>query len=103
MDVFRTKRRHRGPKPQAILPLSGWTVDDMQLKRSVAMVVNCPEIQTKKRFDFATFSRKEKPYPEAKQEYDKQVTELTDWIGERARHYAQAMGHGGPADFAREF
>ena len=27
--------------------LAGWTVDDMQLKRSVAMVVNWPEIQTK--------------------------------------------------------
>jgi imidazolonepropionase-like amidohydrolase len=80
--------------------LAGWTVDDMQLKRSVAMVVNWPEIQTKT-FDFATFSRKEKPYPEAKQEYDKQVTELTEWI-ERARHYAQAMGHGGPADFSRD-
>jgi len=80
--------------------LAGWTVDDMQLKRSVAMVVNWPEIQTKT-FDFATFSRKEKPYTEAKQEYDKQVTELTDWI-ERARHYAQAMGHGGPADFSRD-
>jgi imidazolonepropionase-like amidohydrolase len=80
--------------------LAGWTVDDMQLKRSVAMVVNWPEIQTKT-FDFTTFSRKEKPYTEAKQEYDKQVTELTDWIV-RARHYAQAMGHGGPADFSRD-
>jgi imidazolonepropionase-like amidohydrolase len=80
--------------------LAGWTVDDMQLKRSVAMVVNWPEIQTKT-FDFATFTRKEKPYTEAKQEYDKQVNELTDWI-ERARHYAQAMGHGGPADFSRD-
>jgi len=80
--------------------LAGWTVDEMQLKRSVAMVVNWPEIQTKT-FDFTTFSRKEKPYTEAKQEYDKQVTELTDWIV-RARHYAQAMGHGAPADFARD-
>jgi imidazolonepropionase-like amidohydrolase len=80
--------------------LAGWTVDDMQLKRSVAMVVNWPEIQTKT-FDFATFQRKEKPYTEAKQEYDKQVTELTDWI-ERARHYAQAMGHAGPADYERD-
>jgi imidazolonepropionase-like amidohydrolase len=80
--------------------LAGWTVDDMQLKRSVAMVVNWPEIQTKT-FDLTTFTRKEKPYTEAKQEYDKQVIELTDWI-ERVRHYAQAMGHGGPADFSRD-
>jgi imidazolonepropionase-like amidohydrolase len=80
--------------------LAGWTMDDMQLKRSVAMVLNWPTIQTRS-FDFATFSRKEKPYADAKQEYDKQVNELSDWI-ERARHYAQAIGHGGPSDFERD-
>jgi imidazolonepropionase-like amidohydrolase len=63
-------------------------------------VLNWPQIQTRT-FDFATFSRKEKPYGDAKQEYEKQVTELTDWI-ERARHYAQAIGHGGPSDFERD-
>ena len=72
----------------------------MQIKRSVAMVLNWPEIQTRT-FDFATFSRKEKPYADAKQEYEKQVNELTDWI-DRARHYAQAIGHGGPSDFERD-
>src|SRR5712692_3272062 len=80
--------------------LTGWTMEDMQIKRSVAMVLNWPQIQTRT-FDFATFSRKEKPYGDAKQEYEKQVTELTDWI-ERARHYAQAIGHGGPSDFERD-
>jgi imidazolonepropionase-like amidohydrolase len=78
----------------------GWTMEDMQLKKSVAMVLNWPEIETRT-FDFTTFSRKEKPYPEAKQEYDKKVNELTDWI-ERARHYAQAMGHGEASDYARD-
>ena len=80
--------------------LAGWTMDEMQIKRSVAMVLTWPEIQTRT-FDFATFSRKEKPYSDAKQEYDKQVNELTDWI-DRARHYAQAAGHGGPSDFERD-
>jgi len=80
--------------------LAGWTMDDMQIKRSVAMVLNWPQIETRT-FDFATFSRKEKPYTDAKQEYDKQVTELTEWI-DRARHYAQAAGHGGPSDFERD-
>jgi len=76
------------------------TKEDMQIKSSFAMVLNWPQIQTRT-FDFATFSRKEKPYGDAKQEYEKQVTELTDWI-ERARHYAQAIGHGGPSDFERD-
>jgi imidazolonepropionase-like amidohydrolase len=46
-------------------------------------------------------SRKERPYSEAKQDYEKQLDELTDWIS-RARHYAQAIGHGGPSDFERD-
>jgi imidazolonepropionase-like amidohydrolase len=80
--------------------LSGWTIDDMLIKKSVAMVISWPEIQTRT-FDFATFSRKEKPFTEAKQDYEKQVNELTDYL-DRARHYAQAMGHGGPSDFQRD-
>jgi imidazolonepropionase-like amidohydrolase len=80
--------------------LTGWTMDEMQIKRSVAMVLNWPKIETHT-FDLATFTRKEKPYTEAKQEYERQVNELTDWI-DRARHYAQAIGHGGPSDFERD-
>jgi len=80
--------------------LAGWTVSDMLIKKSVAMVLNWPEIETQS-FDFSDFSRKTKPYIEAKQEYDKRVNELSDWF-DRARHYAQAMGHGGPADFQRD-
>ena len=78
--------------------LSGWTINDMLIKKSAAMVINWPSIETRS-FDFSTFSVKEKPFTEAKQEYDKQVNELADWI-ERARHYAQAMGHSGSADFS---
>jgi len=80
--------------------LAGWTMDEMQIKRSAAMVINWPTISTTT-FDFATFSRKQKPYAEAKQEYEKQVNQLTDVL-ESARHYAQAMGHGGPSDFERD-
>ena len=80
--------------------LAGWTINDMLLKKSVAMVLNWPEIQTQS-FDLSTFTRKQKPYSEAKQEYEKQVNELTDWL-DRARHYAQALGHGGPGDFQRD-
>jgi imidazolonepropionase-like amidohydrolase len=64
------------------------------------MVMNFPTIQTRS-FDFATLSRKERPYAEAKQEFEKNLNELTDWI-DRARHYAQAIGHGGPSDFERD-
>jgi imidazolonepropionase-like amidohydrolase len=80
--------------------LSGWTINDMLINKSVAMVINWPEIQTAS-FDFATFSRKEKPFTEAKQDYEKQVNQLSDYLDE-ARHYAQAMGHGGPSDYKRD-
>jgi imidazolonepropionase-like amidohydrolase len=80
--------------------LSGWTINDMLIKKSVAMVISWPVVETRT-FDFATFSRKEKPFTEAKQDYEKQVNELTGYL-ERARHYAQAMGHGGPSDFQRD-
>lgn len=80
--------------------LAGWTINDMLIKKSVAMVIAWPEIETQS-FDFATFSRKEKPFSEAKQEYEKQVNGLADYL-DSARHYAEAMGHGGPADYKRD-
>jgi len=80
--------------------MAGWTMEDMQIKRSAAMVINWPPIVTES-FDFATFSRKHKPFAEAKSEYEKQITQLTDLL-DSARHYAQAMGHGGPSDFERD-
>jgi imidazolonepropionase-like amidohydrolase len=80
--------------------LAGWTINDMLIKKSVAMVLDWPKIETQT-LDFATFSRKPKPYAEAKQERDKQVDELSDWL-DNARHYAQAWGHGGPAEYQRD-
>lgn len=80
--------------------LSGWTMDEMQIQRSVAMVINWPSIETRS-FDFASFSNKEKPYADAKKEYDKSVNELNDWL-DRARHYAQAKENGSPALYERD-
>jgi imidazolonepropionase-like amidohydrolase len=80
--------------------LAGWSINDMLIKKSVAMVIDWPTIDTET-FDVTTFSRKPKPYTEAKQEYDKQVDQLSDWL-DNARHYAQAWGHGGPAEYQRD-
>jgi imidazolonepropionase-like amidohydrolase len=82
------------------ISLAGWNISDMLLKKSVAMVLNWPQIETQT-FDFATFSVKQKPYSEAKQEYQKSVDELTDWL-ERARHYAQAVEKGSTAHYERD-
>jgi imidazolonepropionase-like amidohydrolase len=80
--------------------LRGWTMDEMQINRSVAMVVNWPSLETRT-FDFSTFSLKEKPYSEAKKDYEKKVNEISDWL-DRARHYAQAQEKGPPAHFERD-
>ncbi len=88
------------PGQASAFNLAGWTMDDMQLQRSVAMILNWPSIQTRS-FDFSTFSFKEKSYEDAKKEYDKSVNELADWLT-RARHYAQAKEKGSPALFERD-
>jgi len=80
--------------------LAGWTMDEMQISRSVAMVINWPSIVTRT-FDFPTLSFKEKPYTDAKKEYDKAVNDLSDLL-DRARHFAQAQEKGSPAHFQRD-
>jgi len=72
----------------------------MLINKRAAMVVDWPDIETRS-FDFSTFSMKEKPFADAKKEYDKQVNELADYI-EQARHYAQALQNPSGAGFQRD-
>jgi imidazolonepropionase-like amidohydrolase len=80
--------------------LTGWTIEDMLIRKNAAMVIDWPRIETQS-FDLTTLTRKEKPYAEAKKEYDKQLVQLADWF-EQARHYAQAMEKGGSVSFERD-
>lgn len=82
------------------LHLAGWTSEELVTRRSVAMVLNWPRLETRT-FDLATLSFKQKPYAEAKTDYEKRVSELTDWF-ERARHYAQALEKGSHTSFERD-
>lgn len=76
----------------ALVHLDGWTVEEMAIDTSVAMVVQWPEIVTR-RFDFATFSMKESAFKEAKDKAEEQQKELREWF-EAARHYSQAVAAG---------
>jgi imidazolonepropionase-like amidohydrolase len=69
--------------------LSGWTVEEMLVKKSVAMSVNWPSMAGGGGFDPATFSRRQRPFSEIKQEYERRIRDLEDWL-ERARRYQQA-------------
>jgi imidazolonepropionase-like amidohydrolase len=80
--------------------LAGWTIEEMLIRRSVAMVVNWPTLQTRS-FDISTFSLRERPFTEVKQDYDKRIFELTDLL-DRARHYAQAMEKGSIQNYDRD-
>lgn len=80
--------------------LAGWTIEDMLIRKSAAMVLGWPNIETRS-FDFATFSIKEKAFSEAKKEYDKQINQLAEYV-EQARHYAQLLQSPGSASFQRD-
>ena len=80
--------------------LAGWTMKEMVLRRNAAMVIDWPEIETHT-FDLSTFAMKDKPFSEAKKEYDKHVDQLTDWL-EQSRHYAQTLEKATPGTFERD-
>ncbi|HXZ13960.1 MAG TPA: amidohydrolase family protein [Candidatus Sulfotelmatobacter sp.] len=88
------------PGQASAFHLLGWTMDEMQIRRSIALTLNWPSIQTRT-FDFSIFDFKEKPYADAKKEYEQSVNELGDLL-DRARHYAQAKEKGSPASYERD-
>lgn len=72
----------------AVIHLAGWTIEEMAIETSVAMILNWPGIQTQ-------------PFTKGKTEYDKRVVELEDWM-EAARHYAQAAEKGAAGKVERD-
>jgi imidazolonepropionase-like amidohydrolase len=80
--------------------LAGWTISDLLIQKSVAMVLNWPQIDVHAT-DPAAATAKPKTFSEAKEEYQKQVDELTDWF-ERARHYSQVQQKNPAARFDRD-
>ncbi|MEM7350005.1 MAG: amidohydrolase family protein [Acidobacteriota bacterium] len=72
----------------ALVHLGGWTVEEMAIDPSIAMVIQWPPVVTSG-FDFSTFSRISAPYNEAKETADEARNGLRDWL-DAARHYNQA-------------
>lgn len=73
-----------------LVNLDGWTVEEMAIDAAVALVISWPSIVTR-RFDNTTFTFKDTPYDDAKEDAEKKQNELREWV-EAARHYAQAKG-----------
>lgn len=88
------------PGQATLIHLDGWTIEAMAIEPAAGMVIQWPTIQTRS-FDFSTFSMTERPYTEAKKEYDEQLQQLEDWF-EAAQHYRQAVERGDPSKFDRD-
>lgn len=87
----------------ALMHLSGWVMDEMAIRRSGALVIQWPTLSAGGGFGGfgggGGFRRR--PFNEIKQEYDRRVQELADWL-DRARHYQQALEKGAKANFERD-
>ncbi|MGH9774684.1 MAG: amidohydrolase family protein [Candidatus Acidiferrales bacterium] len=88
------------PGQASLINLAGWTEDGMLVRRKGAMILIWPTVATRT-FDFETFTVKSRPYKEVEEEYRKRMDTLSDWIS-RAKHYAQAVEKGSPANFERD-
>ena len=80
------------PGRASAIHLDGWTVEDMAIARDVGVVVTWPDLVTR-RFDRATARFADRPFTEAKKEYDERVGEIRAWI-DAARRYALAREAG---------
>ena len=80
------------PGQASLVHLDGWTVEEMSIEPSAAMVIAWPQIRTR-RFDFSTFTLKESSYSEAKKEAEEALKALEGWL-DAARHYAKAQAAG---------
>jgi len=72
----------------ALINLDGWTVEEMAIVPSVALVINWPGIVTR-RFDPTTFTFKDTPFNDAREAAQKKQNELRDWL-DAAKHYRAA-------------
>lgn len=72
--------------------LDGWTIEEMEIEAGVAMVLDWPSIRTRE-LDRSTFTFRDRPYKEAKEEYDRAVHRLASWLA-AARDYDRAVSGG---------
>ncbi len=76
----------------ALIHLSGWTWEEMEVRRSAAMQIVFPTVDSRT-FNFFEMGPGRSPYTEAKKFFDKQVKELNDYF-DKARAYQKAKAAG---------
>jgi imidazolonepropionase-like amidohydrolase len=79
------------PGQASLFNLSGWTMDEMKIRRSAAMVINWPVLPAATGGGGGGGGRGGAAAPAANRvDYDKRIADLTEWL-ERARHYSASM------------
>jgi imidazolonepropionase-like amidohydrolase len=73
----------------SLINLSGWTVEEMLVERSVGLVLVWPSIEMRS-FNFRTFTREDRSYREAKELFDEKVKGLKEWL-DAGRQYLRTM------------
>jgi imidazolonepropionase-like amidohydrolase len=72
----------------SLIHLSGWTVEEMLVRRSVGMVLQWPTLETE-RMNPSTFETETRPFSEVREEYESRLGELREWL-EAARRYRRS-------------
>jgi len=77
-----------------LIHLDGWTVEEMEIEKSAAMVMTWPSLATRGgRFGGFGGGGGRRSFDEVKRRFDEQVAEMDDWLV-AAQHYKQAMDAG---------
>ncbi len=90
----------------SLFNLAGWTMDEMKIKRSAAMVINWPTLPGEAgggRRGGGGAAAAAAPAA-GRADYDRRIAEITEWL-ERARHYSASMAanaSGTPRDLKLE-
>jgi imidazolonepropionase-like amidohydrolase len=75
-----------------VIGLAGWTIEEMEIARSVGMVVSWPVLSTQRCSPFGCFGPR-RPFNDAQKTHDGVVERLRGWIAE-ARRYGRAAEGG---------
>jgi imidazolonepropionase-like amidohydrolase len=75
----------------SLFNLNGWTMDEMKIRRSAAMVINWPTLPGEAGGGRRGGGGAAAAAPAANRaDYDRRMAEITEWL-ERARHYSASM------------
>lgn len=80
------------PGQATIFNLDGWTIEEMEIVPSAVMAMQWPGLSTRE-FDRSTFTFRDRPYKEAREEQQKAIERLREWLA-MARAYERGVAAG---------